>query len=266
MNTQFKLPSSWFARTSAGQPTIGTWMTLPDPSIAEILSASGFDWIVIDNEHSPLAQGQIEELIRVISLYELPVLVRVGANDSLLIKYAMDSGASGVIVPMVNNSQDAVNAVNAVKYPPNGERGVGLARAQGFGIRFEHYKEWVQASSTVIVQIEHIEAIENLEEIVSVKGVDGFIVGPYDLSASLAKPGDFNNDGFLLAMKKVGRILESSRKPGGFHVVYPDVGRSKALLAEGYSFLALGVDFIFLGEMCRRSVDSLRDSIRDLQP
>src|SRR3989304_8512061 len=148
-----------------GEVSIGSWITIGNPSIAEIMAKSGFDWLTVDMEHSAITLDLAQQLIQVIELCGVAPLVRVGENNATMIKRVMDAGSHGVIVPMVNSKDDAINAVNAVKYPPTGKRGVGLARAQGYGVAFDKYKEWVDRDSIVIVQIEHIKAVENLEEI-----------------------------------------------------------------------------------------------------
>jgi len=259
---QIGLPVPFPPLDKNNHASIGSWITIPHPSIAEIMAKSGFDWLVIDMEHSPIGISEAEELIRVIHLCGLPVLVRVGENNSNLIKRVMDSGASGTIVPMVNTKEQATQAVEAVKYPPAGKRGVGLARAQGYGILFEEYHGWVAKESTVIVQIEHIQAVKNIDAILSVDGVDGFIVGPYDLSASLGIPGQFDHPAMLEALETIKNVVNKGTKHSGFHVVSPDVDAALAKLQEGYSFLAFGVDFLFIGEMCREKLKSLRERIK----
>src|SRR3989338_9997870 len=197
------------SRLSAGRMMIGSWITLASGDTAEIMAQSGFDWLAVDMEHSVITLRKAHELIRIIEANNVVPLVRVGENNPVIIKRVMDAGAYGVIVPMVNTEEDARKAVVSVKYPPVGQRGVGLARAQGYGVQFEHYKEWVNKESVVIVQIEHIKAVANLEKILTVKGVDGFIVGPYDLSASLGIPGQLNHASVKAACRK---ILEVSEK------------------------------------------------------
>ena len=120
--------------------TIGSWITIGDPVVAEIMANAGYDWLTIDMEHSVISLEAAQDLIRCIALCGVDPLVRVGNNDPTIIKRVMDAGAHGVIVPMVNTRQDAINAVNAVKYPPQGTRGVGLARAQKYGNGFDEYK------------------------------------------------------------------------------------------------------------------------------
>ncbi|MCX5782676.1 MAG: aldolase/citrate lyase family protein [Elusimicrobia bacterium] len=163
--------------------TIGSWITIGHPSVAEIMAQAGFDWLTVDMEHSAITLSEAQNLIQVIELSGVAPLVRVGSNDSNLIKRVMDAGAHGVIVPMVNTVEDAEKAVKSVKYPPKGFRGVGLARAQKYGASFENYKKWNENESIVIVQIEHIKAVENLEGILTVDVVDGFITIDLSLSA-----------------------------------------------------------------------------------
>lgn len=246
------------SKLRAKKLTIGSWLTLSEPSIAEIMSKAGFDWIVIDMEHSAITIDRAQDLIRVIELCGVTPLVRVGRNDPLLIKRVMDAGAHGVIVPMINSAAEAEAAVAAVKYPPLGSRGVGLARAQGYGLKFENYKNWLQRESVVIVQIEHRDAAENIDGILGVNGVDGFIIGPYDLSASLGRPGDFSSKAFKAA---IGKIMSSSSRHNpspGFHVVSPDAGQILKKIKEGYKFLAFSFDALLLAAKCREEIGNIK--------
>ncbi len=259
------LPISLNLQKKDDKGSIGSWITISHPSVAEIMARAGFDWLVVDMEHSPISMSEAEEMIRVIHLCGLPSMVRVGENNANIIKRVMDSGASGVIVPMVNTLEEAEKVVKAVKYPPKGHRGVGLARAQGYGTLFEEYQRWVAEESTIIVQVEHIQAVKNLGEILSVEHVDGFIVGPYDLSASLGIPGQFNHPDMLDALDTIKDYINKGNKPFGFHVVEPDVNMALSKFQEGYSFLAFGVDFLFIGGMCRKTLGSLRESVNGNQ-
>lgn len=234
--------------------TIGSWITIGHNTVAEIMVNSGYDWLTIDMEHSNITMTEAHNLIQVIDLAGGVPLVRVGANHPYLIKRVMDSGAHGVIVPMVNTKEDAENAVNAVRYPPRGNRGVGLARAQGYGNSFEKYKKWVEDFSVVIVQIEHITAVNNLEEILSVDGVDGFIVGPYDLSGSLGVPGQFDHPLVLSALDKVRNVSKRLNANSGFHVINPDLESLEIKITEGYNFLAHSLDILFFSKACKNSL------------
>ncbi|MBI2625278.1 MAG: 2,4-dihydroxyhept-2-ene-1,7-dioic acid aldolase [Candidatus Nealsonbacteria bacterium] len=239
--------------------TIGSWITLGHTSIAEIMAKAGFDWLTIDMEHSAIDLRDAQNLIKVIELSGCTPLVRVGENNPYLIKRVMDAGAHGVIVPMVNSREEAIKAVEAVKYPPHGKRGVGLARAQGYGLGFEQYKNWLVNESIVIVQIEHIKAVENLEEILKVEGVDSFIVGPYDLSGSLGIPGQFEDQRVKEALEKVTATAKKLNKTAGFHVVPPDADALKQKINEGYRFLGFSLDTLFLGTNCKKLLESLNN-------
>lgn len=241
--------------------TVGSWLTFSDLSVAEIMARAGFDWLVIDMEHSPLAIDKCVDLIRVIDLCGCAPLVRCSANDPVQIKRVMDGGARGVIVPMVNSAEEARRVVDAVKYPPAGKRGVGLARAQGYGTGFDAYREWLPDGSAVIVQIEHIRGVENLESILEVPGVDGFIIGPYDLSASLGRPGDFADPRFIAALDKLKAAAASSM--AGIHVVQPDPEQVRQRLAEGYRFIAYSVDFLLLGEAARGGMSRIAPALEE---
>lgn len=236
------------------QLTIGSWMSLGNTSVAEIMAKAGFDWLVIDMEHSAISAYQCQELVRVVDLCGTAPFVRVGANDPLLIKRAMDAGAHGVIVPMVNTQEDAERAVSTVKYPPRGTRGVGLSRAQGYGASFNDYRKWLEEESIVIVQIENIQAVKNLRQIFSVDGVDAFIIGPYDLSGSLGIPGDFEDRKMQEAIKEVKRIAAETSMPAGYHVISPLTEAVQEKIKEGYTFIAYSVDFLLIGETCRNGL------------
>lgn len=243
---------------SKNRLSVGSWITLGHPAIAEIMAKSGFDWLTIDMEHSAIDLGEAQTLIQVIQLSGCTPLVRVGDNNAYLIKRVMDAGAGGVIVPMVNSREEAVRAVEAVKYPPIGKRGVGLGRAQGYGLEFPKYKEWVDKESVVIVQIEHIDAVKNLEAILQVPGIDGFIVGPYDLSGSVGAPGNFEHPKVKTALTKITKVSKKLKKTAGFHVVSPDPKLFKEKFDEGYRFLAFGLDTLFLGENVKKLMREIK--------
>ena len=245
-------------RLKAGELTIGSWITIANLSVAEIMAKAGFDWLTVDMEHSAITLSEAQKLIQTIELSGVVPLVRVGENNPNLIKRVMDMGSHGVIVPMVNSKEDAIKAFSAVKYPLLGIRGVGLARAQGYGFDFERYRNWVNKESVVIIQIEHIEAVNNLEDILSVEGIDAFIIGPYDLSGSLGRLGDFDCPQMLSALKRIKEVSKSFKIPMGFHVVQPDVAAALRKIEEGYKFLAFSLDSMFLGRLCRDSLKQIR--------
>lgn len=231
--------------------TVGSWITLGHPAIAEIMAQSGFDWLTVDMEHSAITLHEAQQLIQVIGGCGAIPLVRVGENNPYLIKRVMDAGAYGVIVPMVNTKEQAEAAVKAVKYPPKGTRGVGLARAQGYGVDFENYKDWLEKEGIVIAQIEHIDAVINIEEIILTEGIDGFIIGPYDISGSLGVPGEFDDPKVVEALITIKEAAKRTKVTSGFHVVSPDPKQLKAKIYEGYRFLAYSLDTLFLATTCK---------------
>lgn len=249
------------SKLQGNELTIGSWLTIPHHSIVEIMSSAGFDWLTIDIEHSAIDFQSTQNLIGHIQANDMEALVRVSKNDEVIIKRVMDAGANGVIIPMVNSVEQAQEAVSYVKYPPFGKRGVGLSRAQHYGLNFESYKAWVQEESVVIVQIEHIEAVENLSEILDVEGVDGIIVGPYDLSASMGKPGMFDDEDVKEVLEKIDRITIEKNKPLGFHVIDSSYLKMMEKIEKKYSFLAFSLDFFFLGDKARDEMRLLKSKI-----
>lgn len=242
--------------------SIGSWLTIPHQGVIEILATAGFEWLTIDIEHSAIDIQTVQNLIGHIQANGMEALVRVSKNDEVIIKRVMDAGANGVIVPMVKNVEEAEQAVSYVKYPPIGKRGVGLSRAQHYGVGFESYKNWVQNESVVIVQVEHIDSVTNLEGILDVEGVDGIIVGPYDLSASMGKPGMFGDNDVKEVLNEIDRITLAKEKILGFHVIDSNHIKMLEKIQKGYSFLAFSLDFFFLGDKAREEMSSLKTKLR----
>jgi 2-dehydro-3-deoxyglucarate aldolase len=238
--------------------SIGSWIQIGHPAIAEIMASAGFDWLAVDLEHSTITLREAEDLIRVIDLKGVVPLVRLSSNNTEQIKRVMDAGAHGIIVPMVNSPADAKAAVAATKYPIAGKRSVGLARAQGYGARFDDYLSWHNENSLVVVQIEHIDAVNCLESILSVDGVDAYFVGPYDLSGSLQVPGQFDHPDFLETMDRIHAIAKKLGVPGGVHVVEPDLKQLEKSINEGNRFIAYGVDTRMLDTVCREGLDRVK--------
>lgn len=245
------------------QLTIGSWITLAHPAIAEIMARSGFDWLAVDLEHSVITIREAEELIRIIALHGVPPLVRLTSNDVNQIKRVMDAGAHGVIVPMVNSRADAERAVASVYYPPRGRRGVGLARAQGYGTCFADYQSWLEQEAVVIVQVEHIAAVEDLDAILDTPGVDGYIIGPYDLSASMGIPGQFDDPRLKQAIERIRTTGIAKSKPGGLHVVEPSPEQLREHVARGFRFLAYSLDTRMLDTACRNGIAECRGDTPD---
>jgi 2-keto-3-deoxy-L-rhamnonate aldolase RhmA len=242
--------------------SIGSWITLGHFSIAEIMAEAGFDWLCIDLEHSVIDYLEVEKIISAIEHKNCIPYVRVGANDPLIIKRVLDAGAMGVIIPMVKTPEEAEQAVQFVKYPPQGSRGVGLARAQGYGFNFDEYSARANQEIKIIIQIEHVEAVEKLDSILSVEGIDGTIVGPYDLSGSMGKPGKYDDNDVKLVLDEYERISREKGVPMGFHVIKPDHRLVMDKINSGYSLIAFSLDTLFLGTSCRTQIGKLREEMR----
>jgi 2-dehydro-3-deoxyglucarate aldolase len=241
-------------KLASGQPSIGTWMSMAHPSIAEIFAMAGFDWVVIETEHTAIDVSEVLRLIIAIQQRGSIPLVRLAGIDPIQTKAVLDSGAAGVIVPMVNTKADAELAVSMCKYPPLGTRGVGLARAQGYGQDFDNYVKNANANTLVIVQIEHIDAVNNIDAILSVPGIDGTFIGPYDLSMSLGVPGQLSHPSVVAAKQKVLNAVLAKKLAAGIHFVQPATAAADctAGIKEGYTFIAVGTDILFLGDSARQ--------------
>ena len=248
------------ARLAAGQVAIGGWLTFQDPSVVEVMTQAGFDWFAIDMEHAPLDRRDAHHLIRMVTSLGVPCLVRLPANDATIAKQVMDSGADGIIVPMVNSADEARRAVSSVKYPPDGTRGVGLARAQGYGSSFEDYMA-TSRDSVVIVQIEHKDAVVHVDEIVQVAGVDGIFLGPYDLSGSLGAPGAFKTAAYQEAVARVRQAALAAGLPAGLHVVHPSDEAMVQAVHSGFRLIAFSTDFLLLKHACQTGLARVRASI-----
>jgi 2-dehydro-3-deoxyglucarate aldolase len=241
--------------------SIGSWLTIPHQAVIEILSTAGFEWLTIDMEHSPISIETIMNLIGHIQGNGMQALVRVSKNEEVAIKRVLDAGADGVIVPMIRNKEEAIQAVNFVKYPPLGKLGFGLNRAQKYGTAFDTYQDWVKNNVVVIAQIEHIDAVNNLEDIFSVPGIDGIIVGPYDLSASMGFPGEYDREDVKEALERIDIVAKKLNKPLGFHIVESDHSKILEKINKGYSFLAFSLDFFFLGDKARQEMNLLKEKL-----
>lgn len=237
--------------------SIGSWISLYHPSIAEIMCHHNFDWIAIDLEHSSISLDQAENLMRIINSHNKCPLPRLSTNDPTQIKRLMDLGAGGIIVPQVSSIDDVEKSFKAMTYPPLGNRGVGLSTAQSFGKEFKDNFKWTNDSSLLIVQIEDISAIENLDEIFSSDMVDGYLLGPYDLSASMGIPGDFENQLFIDGVQKIRNIAKKYKLSGGVHIVEIDPIDLEEKIQDGFNFIAFGVDHKMISSSCLIGCNSM---------
>jgi 2-dehydro-3-deoxyglucarate aldolase len=238
-------------RLRAGDATVGSWMQIPHASIAEIMGQAGYDWIALDLEHGAISVSQLPDLCRALELGGTLPLARLAQAHPKDCKQALDAGVGGVIVPMIESAQQLSGVREACRWPPAGRRGVGFSRANLFGKHFDAYSREAQAP-ILVAMIEHVSAVENLEGILQVEGLDALLVGPYDLSASMGLTGQFEQPAFTTAL---ARILERSREhdvPCGIHVVTPEPVVLERRLSEGYRFIAYAIDSVFLNVAASR--------------
>ena len=239
----------------AGEPALGTFMALGSSLGAEQLAQAGFDWLVIDQEHGAIDATLTQSLLQAVSTSETVPLIRVSQNGVDWIKRALDAGAYGVIVPMVNTRADAEAAVRASRYPPLGDRSIGGSRTRLYG--GPDYVEHANEEILLIVQIEHRTAVENAREILSVPGVDAYFNGPGDLCASLGLPNTWDPDfpEYWAALDEVRRVATELGVPGGIHA---SPHRVTAMLERGYRFVAIGFDVSFMAQAATGALQAAR--------
>ena len=232
--------------------SLGAWLQIGNTNSAEILSSSeSFDWVCIDLEHSAISIEKCEDMIRTIETSGSLPIVRLTSNNSNQIKRVMDSGSLGIIVPMANSLKEVQKAYDSMHYFPRGNRGVGLARAQAWGKEFDSYKDKIDKETLLIPQIEHVDAVRNIDEIFSSNLIDAYLVGPYDLSSSLGSPGDFTTSEYKKALRHIKSTAKKYKIPSGYHLVDPDIKQLKKLIKEDYQFIAYGMDTTMLRDSAK---------------
>lgn len=239
-------------------PTIGSWLQLADLSAAEMMTQAGFDWLCIDLEHTATSVSEMADLVRVGDLAGIPMLVRLSGHDPVQIKRALDSGVRGIIAPNVNTPDEARAIVEAAYYPPRGRRGVGLSRAQRYGLGFDEYRTGAAQDIVVIAQIEHVDGVANLAEILAVDGIDGYFIGPYDLSGSVGRPGQFDDPEVKAALDRAAEFIATPGSVAGIHVVDPDLRKLQDALDLGYRFVALASEMLILSNRLAEIGEGLR--------
>ena len=232
-------------RLRDGRASIGSWMQLPHASVAEIMGDAGYDWVAFDMEHGAITIDRLPDLCRALELGNTLPLVRLAHGHPKDCKQALDSGAGGVIVPMVESAEQLRAIGDACRWPPAGTRGVGFSRANLFGKRFKSYQEEAQAP-LLVAMIEHCRGVENLEAILQIEGLDAILVGPYDLSASMDITARFDDPTFVQALRQIREACVRHHKACGIHVVDADAAALQMRVDEGYRFIAYSIDAVFL--------------------
>ncbi len=249
------MKSDFRSRLEAGDKLFGTMVTLTSPAVAEVLADVGFDWLFVDGEHGPFETADLHATLQAVG-DRSACIVRVPAAGEVPIKKSLDLGATGIIVPQVNTAEQAAQVVAWSRYAPDGTRGVGLARAHGYGLRFNEYLEVANDQVTVVVQAEHAQAVENIEAIVQVAGIDAVLIGPYDLAASLGKMGQVNDPQVVEAIDHVTTTCLDAGIPLGMFGVTSDA--VKPYIEKGFTLIVIGVDTLLLGGAAKRILSEVR--------
>ncbi len=241
----FEIPKNAFKQAIAdGRQQIGLWCTLPDPYVTEFLAHAGFDWLLIDSEHTPSDLKTIGAQIQVAREADTTIIVRPPVNDTVVIKQYLDIGAQSLLLPMVNTATEARSAVAAMRYPPKGVRGVaGTTRATRFG-RIKDYHKNAHKELCLLVQVETKTALENLEAIAAVDGVDGIFIGPSDLAASLGHPGNPYEPSVVATIERAIQRIRATGKPAG--ILAFDEKYLHTCIEQGTTFTAVGGDIPLL--------------------
>ena len=234
---------------------IGGWVMSGDAKIAEAMAMSNLSFICVDLEHSSISLDQAENCVRAIQAHSCKAFVRLThKSDMLSLRRLLDVGIDGVIVPDIRNAEE-INAIQKqIFYPPSGTRGLGLYRQVQYGKSLNEYISQGIRDIEIIPQIEHIEAINDLESMMSLKEVETFFIGPYDLSASLNAHGDFKNTNFIRALDKFETVLKVNKKKLGIHVVNIDPDEVEEKIKKGYSFIAYSSDLIAINKVYNKIV------------
>jgi 2-keto-3-deoxy-L-rhamnonate aldolase RhmA len=233
-------------KLARGASSIGTWQMIGHPVVSEILAQAGFDWVVLDIEHGIFDWPAALSHVQVIQGHGCPVLFRLPINAPEHFKWALDTGAEGVIVPMIRTVEDARRAIAYAKYPPEGERGISIGRAHAYGPAFDDYVATANTETLVVLQIEHIDAVNNIEGICALPGLDVVFVGPYDLSGTMGLMGQVTHPEVEAAMAHVVRVAQEAGIVPGMLITIPKPGEVAQRIAQGFRFISIGLDTLLL--------------------
>jgi 2-keto-3-deoxy-L-rhamnonate aldolase RhmA len=249
------------SKLRAGEAALGGWIMIPHPSVAEIMAGEGFDWIAIDLEHTSANVRDVHDMALALKGTGVDLLVRLPCGDATLAKLVLDTGAGGIIVPAVNTPEKAAQAVAMAKFPPEGSRGVSLCRATDFGRNFANYFKSHNEDVTVAIMIEDYIGACDANAILETPGLDAVFIGPYDLSTSMGLAGQCQHPEVLAAQAKVLAACQRHGVAPGIHVVTPDQEELKRRLAEGFRFIACGIDTLFVQQGCRTMLRHLQTDL-----
>jgi 2-dehydro-3-deoxyglucarate aldolase/4-hydroxy-2-oxoheptanedioate aldolase len=249
MLTDFK------TRLMRGDAFVGAFICLPSPESAELFAELGYDWLIIDTEHGPFDVLTAQRMLQAVGR-RCPCVVRVPSCEEVWIKKALDIGAAGVLAPLVNTPAIAARVAAACRYAPEGTRGMGGARAHRYGIGFQDYVARANREIAVIVQAEHIEAVNHIEAIAAVPGIDAIFVGPYDLSASMGKPGRTEDPEVQAAIRRIRDATLASGRMLGIYCSDPESARD--FLRQGYTLIGMSTDLNYLAQSAGAALASAK--------
>jgi len=229
-------------------------MQIPSTAVAEIMGQAGYDWVAVDLEHAGFSIETLPDIFRALELGGTCPFARIAQCHPKDIKQALDAGARGLIIPMIEDRKQLENAINWTYYPPMGVRGVGYSRANLYGKDFSSYTQNESRNIMIAAQIEHVHAVNNLDAILSVDGLDTIMVGPYDLSGSMNLTAQFEHPDFLKVMDTIFQKAKTYGVPMGLHIVQPDPDLLRSKIDEGYQFIAYGIDAVFLYRSAERPI------------
>ena len=238
--------------------TLGTWIQAGHPVVSEVLAEAGFDWIAADMEHTDIDNASFANLARGMHGRGVVPMARVKENDTIAIRQVLDMGAQGVIVPLVHTADDAERAVAAAKFPPRGVRGYSFTRTNDWGKDFDAYAASANEDVAVVAMIESKEGVHNIDAILDIDGIDGVFIGPYDLSGSYGVPGQTSHTDVVAGCEAVVKACADVGKSAGLHVVFPTQDAISTAIADGFTFIALGLDVVFLREGATEAVREAR--------
>lgn len=251
------IPQNAFKRALAeGRQQIGLWNSIPGSSVAEALATVGFDWVLIDTEHAPTDVPDVLAMVQAMAPYPTSAVVRPAGHDPVAIKRLLDFGVQSLLIPYVQTADEARRLVAASRYAPQGFRGVaGLTRAGRYGMVAD-YTARANDEICLLVQVETAEALDRIEEIAAVEGVDGLFIGPADLSASMGLPGQLSHPRVVAAIEDAIRRIRAAGKPAG--ILTGDPAFARRCIETGTLFTAIGMDIGLLLGAARGALSAFR--------
>jgi 2-dehydro-3-deoxyglucarate aldolase len=242
---------------------LGSWINTASPIVTEIMSNAGFDFLCLDAEHSAIDYFDSLQLFQAMKAGnpDCAPLVRMQGNNYADTKRYLDAGAVGVIAPLINTRKEAEYLVESVKYPPSGNRGVGFGRSHDYGFSFDSYMRFAENNLFTAIQIEHIDAVNNFDDIAKVEGIDAVFVGPYDLTASMGITAQFDHPDYQKALEQVNKICFENNLLSGIHVVQPSTEEVIEKYNRGYNLIAYSLDITIIGSICRNAVTQINKAL-----